>query len=463
MDDDSAEIELLNKTHRISQRMTSFLITFDTRLVKFEKSILPLYNSTQKLKQRAHNVGRDLLKTYEVASSWPQPGQLEAYIDILERLNAAIAFKSSGADSRDMTGAKKLTQLCSKLVAEGSSGSPLVLGLAFILTEFPPPLMSPLTPLVVLRRILPLLSTHPSHSATSAILNTLKYAQRGYADMRQSWSRKALETCPRRVVDRAETLDGVAAGKKFSIWIYNLLKATEAEYTLLAELVPLSSNTLITGNELRDGLNVIRGVCFGSFPKFSADLNVGLADITISTVQYLNHISDVQDAVGPKWATGNNNDVINTLIGILTTLSRTQHRPPFGSVFFLNNVSYLASHLVLRPTNPNTPSLLSKPTTDFLTSSWRTAKAGYFDASFSPLMQALADDTRDKTSGSGWKAAAKEEFTLLEEDSEERSAVWEEVLKPVVPSLQWFTQKQKEKEFSKSSSAHAPGCHSDTP
>jgi exocyst complex protein 7 len=32
----------------------------------------------------------------------PQLGQLEAYIDILGRLNAAIAFKSSDADSRDM-------------------------------------------------------------------------------------------------------------------------------------------------------------------------------------------------------------------------------------------------------------------------------------------------------------------------------------------------------------------------
>lgn len=34
----------------------------------------------------------------------PQLGQLEAYVDILERLNAAIAFKSSDtqADSRDM-------------------------------------------------------------------------------------------------------------------------------------------------------------------------------------------------------------------------------------------------------------------------------------------------------------------------------------------------------------------------
>ncbi|KAG1727516.1 Cullin repeat-like-containing domain protein [Suillus lakei] len=592
MDDDSAEIELLeqnlNKTHQISQRMTSILTNFDTRLVKLEKSILPLYNSTQKLKQRAHNIDRALLKIDEVASSQdgiaieeglvlrgPQLGQLEAYIDILERLNAAIAFKSSDADSRDMarlieTGAKKLTQLYTKLVAEGSSGSPPVSGLAFMLTEFPPPLMSSLIPLVAFLRTLPLPSTHPSHPAASAILNTLKDAQRGYADMRGNWSRKTLEMHSRRVVDRAETLDGVAAGKEFSTWIDNLLKVTETEYTLLAELAPLSSNTLIAstydtlltplltlftdtlssltslikrslhkytfhalsafsalsisqsrwesvlakrgrdGNELRDGLNAIRGVCLRSFPEFLADLklaavgkggdlSVGLADITVSTVQYLNRIPDVQDAVGSalsalgdgNWKMGDGKqvgktpksnsvevnekvliqhfvyDVMNTLIGSLTTLSRTQRRPPFGSVFLLNNVSYLVSHLVMRPTNPNTPSLLSKPTTDFITSSRRTALAGYFDASFSPLMQALADDARDKASGSGWKAAAKEKFTrfydlfeevgerhrmakVLEEDSEERSAVGEEVVKLVVPSLQRFMQKQKEKEFSKS-------------
>ncbi|KAG2150132.1 Cullin repeat-like-containing domain protein [Suillus cothurnatus] len=544
MDDDSAEIELLeqnlNKTHQISQRMTSILTNFDTRLVKLEKSILPLYNSTQKLKQRTHNIDRALLKIDEVASSQdgiaveeglvlrgPQLGQLEAYIDILERLNAAIAFKSSDADSRDMarlieTGAKKLTQLYTKLVAEGSSGSPPVSGLAFMLTEFPPSLMSSLTPLVAFLRTLPLPSTHPSHPAASAILNTLKDAQRGYADMRGSWSRKALEMHSRRVVDRAETLDGVAAGKEFSIWIDNLLKVTETEYNLLVVLAPLSSNTLVAstydtlltplltlftdtlssltslikrslhrytfhalsafsaltmsqsrwesvlvkrgreGNELRDGLNAIRGVCLRSFPEFLADLklaatgkggdlSVGLADITISTVQYLNRIPDVQDAVGSALsALGDGNwkmdDVMNTLIGSLTTLSRTQRRPPFGSVFLLNNVSHLVSHLVLRPTNPNTPSLLSKPTTDFLTSSWRTAKAGYFDASFSPLMQALADDARDKTSEVGERHRLAK---VLEEDSEERNAVGEEVVKLVVPSLQRFMQKQKEKEFSK--------------
>jgi exocyst complex protein 7 len=91
-------------------------------------------------------------------------------------------------------------------------------------------------------------------------------------------------------------------------------------------------------------------------------------------------------------------------------------------------------------------------------------------------MQALADDTRDKTSGSGWKAAAKEKFTrfydlleevgerhrmakVLEEDAEERSAVGEEVVKLVVPSLQRFMQKQKEKEFSKSELLVLVVCH----
>lgn len=49
------------------------------------------------------------------------------------------------------------------------------------------------------------------------------------------------------------------------------------------------------GNELRDGLNAIRGVCLRSFPEYLADLkiaatgkggggelSVGLADITLS-------------------------------------------------------------------------------------------------------------------------------------------------------------------------------------
>lgn len=72
MDDEAAEIELvsmliilriashlakleqnLNKTHQISQRMITTLSSFDTRLIKLEKSILPLHNATQLLFRRS--------------------------------------------------------------------------------------------------------------------------------------------------------------------------------------------------------------------------------------------------------------------------------------------------------------------------------------------------------------------------------------------------------------------------
>ena len=59
----------------------------------------------------------------------PQPGQLHLYREAVERLNANIAFKGDageeGARIAELveTGAKKLTGLFTKLVAEGSSGT----------------------------------------------------------------------------------------------------------------------------------------------------------------------------------------------------------------------------------------------------------------------------------------------------------------------------------------------------
>ncbi len=108
--------------------------------------------------------------------------------------------------------------------------------------------------------------------------------------------------------------------------------------------------------------------------------------------------------------------------------------------------------------------IMSRPTLDAINSNFRTAKAGYFDSNFSPLLQALADD-KDKSGGG--KAAAKEKFTrffdlleetkerhqiarVLEDDDEQREMLEEEVIKLVVPSFQRFTQKMREKEFSKS-------------
>jgi exocyst complex protein 7 len=156
-------------------------------------------------------------------------------------------------------------------------------------------------------------------------------------------------------------------------------------------------------------------------------------------------------------------DVVNTLIASLTSLSRMQRRPAFGSVFLLNNTAYLCTNL-LRPRAP-VIEILSRPTQETISSNFRTAKAGYFDSNFSPLVQVLAED-KEKSGGAG-KAAAKEKFTrffdlleeirerhqlarVLEDDAEQRVMLEDEVVKLVVPSLQRFTQKMREKEFSKS-------------
>ncbi|KAG8989501.1 hypothetical protein FRB94_014321, partial [Tulasnella sp. JGI-2019a] len=57
MEDETADIQLLDqylqKTSVISQRMTTILKKFDTRLKTLEKSILPLHTSTEKLTRLA--------------------------------------------------------------------------------------------------------------------------------------------------------------------------------------------------------------------------------------------------------------------------------------------------------------------------------------------------------------------------------------------------------------------------
>lgn len=155
-------------------------------------------------------------------------------------------------------------------------------------------------------------------------------------------------------------------------------------------------------------------------------------------------------------------DVVTNAINSLNIISRTR-RPAFGSIFLLNNISYLRLHLLLEPDHPNLPSLLSQPAVDALNSNWRTAKAAYFDTNFTPLMQAITDDPKEKSG----KSQAKEKFTrffdmleevverhrmakVLDEDKEGKTAIADEIVMLVVPSLKRFTQKQKEKEFSRS-------------
>lgn len=156
---------------------------------------------------------------------------LDEYKDVLERVNAGFVFGSLERDSQETarlveTGAKKLTQFYTKLVAEASSGTPLS-GIEFQLSPFPAQQLSTLIALVRFLRTLPLPATHPSHPAAPAIQSALKDAQKGYADMRGAWAKRCLELYGRRVVERSETLDGVKAGREFGLWVNNLLTVAE--------------------------------------------------------------------------------------------------------------------------------------------------------------------------------------------------------------------------------------------
>jgi exocyst complex protein 7 len=159
-------------------------------------------------------------------------------------------------------------------------------------------------------------------------------------------------------------------------------------------------------------------------------------------------------------------DIIVTTLTSLTALSRTARRPAYGATFLLNNVSYLRDHLVL--SSSQLTSLLAPPAIDSLHSSFRTAKAAYFDAHFTPLIQVLGDEPKEKSGlRGGGSSVAKEKFVkfyelldevvethqvarLLPDDQDGRENIVEEVVKLVVPSLRRFIQKNKEKEFSKS-------------
>ncbi|KAJ3566509.1 hypothetical protein NP233_g6959 [Leucocoprinus birnbaumii] len=589
MDDETAEIELLEqnlqKTRQISKRMTSILDSFDTRLAKLEKSILPLYSAAQILNRRSNNIDLALSKIDEMASTQedlaaeeamilrgPQANNIKAYKEALDRLNANIAFKSGDLDLAQTarlveTGAKKLTQMFTTIVAEGSSGvTPRTPGTALVSTSFPSSLLSNLSPLISYLRNLPIPATHPSHPAAPVIFTTLQEAQRGYADMRGNWSVKCLEGQGKRLITRADTIDAIATGAEFGQWVETLLAVTEDEYKLLKELSPLPSSDVIASsygillspilslfstvlgqmtalikkslqkynflalsaydallqqqpaweevlsrrsseylddkNEFRDGLQTLRQICLRSFPEFLVDLKLGansresdtsvkIVDLTTETVKYLERIPQVQAAVASgllalgdgNWKMGEGvqvgkstqggavdeitimehflYDVVTTAINSLNTISRIR-RTAFGSIFLLNNISYLRHHLLLQPKHPDLLSLFSQPAIDAINSNWRTAKAAYFDTNFTPLMQTITDDPKEKSG----KSQAKEKFTrffdlleevverhrmakVLDEDREAREAVADEIVMLVVPSLKRFTQKQKEKEFSR--------------
>lgn len=155
-------------------------------------------------------------------------------------------------------------------------------------------------------------------------------------------------------------------------------------------------------------------------------------------------------------------DIVTTAISSLNVVARTK-RPTFRSVFLLNNISYLRQHLLLEPADDAILGLISPETADALNSAFRAVKAAYFEANFSPLMQVFTENPKDEQN----KAAAKEKFTrffnlfeevvdrhrfarVLEEDPRARREIEDETVSLVVPAFRLFTQKQMEKEFSKS-------------
>ena len=270
----------------------------------------------------------------------PQPERLHIYTEALERLVASIAFRPSDSSSSDTarlieTGGKKLAQLFTTLIAEGSSGA-AVTGSDLAPPPFPNSLFDTLGPLVVTLRSLPLPATHPSHPAAPGIQTALSEAQRGYATMRGAWLKRCLEVPARRVVDRAETISGPAAGAELGIWVRALLSCASEEFDLLQQLAPLPSsvpqtfasllnpilmlfaNTLSslsstikralqkhtflalsaygelascqlqwdsamrsaarTENELKDGLQTLRSTMLRSFPEFLVDIKTAAMD-----------------------------------------------------------------------------------------------------------------------------------------------------------------------------------------
>ncbi|TDL22015.1 hypothetical protein BD410DRAFT_803833 [Rickenella mellea] len=252
-------------------------------------------------------------------------------------------------------------------------------------------------------------ATHPSHLTAPGIFATLKDAQRGYADMGESWSRKRLDTEWSRTESITSypnpPLPGSSIITTFAILITPL-------GTLFSS--PLSSLRR-TENELKEGLHGLRGDCLCNFleilvdiklttaPKAGVEIGVGMAGIAFSVnisiflillrdmllmhgLKHLKAIPDVQDGCcvsfanawrwGPEdgredaslegflnsmkamnksfWSTtfasptlhGTSN-VVTSVLSILATLSRSQMRSKFGAVRLENNASFLDTHTLL--------------------------------------------------------------------------------------------------------------------
>ncbi|TEB24086.1 hypothetical protein FA13DRAFT_1797469 [Coprinellus micaceus] len=314
MDDETAEIELLqqnlHKTRQLSKKMTTILDSFDTRIAKLEKSILPLYTASQILNRRRANIDRTLEKIDDVATNQedlsaeeslilrgPQPGQLQLYKEAMERLNANIAFKGSDPSEggevgkiADLitTGTKRLAQMYTKIVAESSSSPPpslqptspgasaaeaLVLGITL-----DPQAISSLTPIARFLRTLPVPGTHPNHPAAGEIGRILGETLKGYAEMRGGYVAKCMDAMGKKVViDASEGRDSARRstdserggrkreGREFGEWVEGLVGVVEEEHRLLLLLSPLAPSSSSTSNSASASGGPVIAAAFASF------------------------------------------------------------------------------------------------------------------------------------------------------------------------------------------------------
>jgi exocyst complex protein 7 len=256
---------------------------------------------------------------------------------------------------------------------------------------------------------------------------------------------------------------------------------------------------------LKETLTSLRGICLRSFPEFlldvrgaatkSAEVGTGIHETTNMVINYLQQIPQVVDAVGlalldlgdGMWKMGEGapkvfeksdqddqrvlierfvcelvrikrcltsliiilDDVVTALLSSLNAIATSQKKPAQASTFLFNNVAYLRTKLLLDPVTP-IDDLLGKATQDSLNSNFRTAKAGYFDANFSPMIQSLGD--------AGGKRDVKDKLTrffdaldeagdrhrvcqVLPDDEDGKEMLQEEVVRLVVPALKRFNEK----------------------
>ncbi|THU94691.1 hypothetical protein K435DRAFT_860320 [Dendrothele bispora CBS 962.96] len=222
---------------------------------------------------------------------------------LLEKLNAFIAFKANARDSSDTmpTSPQALSLLPSYLPC----------------ACWPPSC-----------ELYPFHPTHPSHPAAPSIFSCLKEAQRGYADMRGTWTRCFLKSSGKHILDCTETgIAPIEIGEEFGSWTQSVFSIARDKHDLLVELSAIpgqagpsytlllhsvlamfgtTSTLLVTlvkrslhkygfvaltsvgggreaervgrgrkeSNEFRDALQTIKSLCLRLFPEVLADVKL---------------------------------------------------------------------------------------------------------------------------------------------------------------------------------------------